>query len=388
MEPLKNINLPLLSDRPLTQSERRILDLLFRAGPATQARIAETTDLTQQSISRIIGGLVDDGLVRTGDKVQSGRRGYPSASLELVPEFAFSFGVSIMTDAVAITLVDFTGTIRGECRQGFLSLSIGRATDWLAGAMAELLPLAGGRPLAGIGIGVPGSFVGEGAGFNTPHSLEEWANIDVAGLFRERFGLPAFADNDGNVAALGESLVGVGRWARSFAYLYIASGVGGGVILDGEVWRGRHGNAGEFAGGLPANSHPFPNLELLRQLVARQGLPFETVDQLVEGFDPSWPSIDDWVARVRDSLSIIASNATAILDLDAVVLGGRMPRPLAERVIPAIELYDQKRRSQKRPTARIVPAEAPGNAAAIGAAILPLKQRFFKAQVDTGGMSF
>ncbi len=381
MESLKKSDLPALAHRTLTQSERRILDLLFRGGPATQARIAETTDLTQQSISRIIGGLSDDGLVRTGDKVQSGRRGYPSAALELTPEFAFSFGVSIMTDALAVTLVDFTGTIRGECRQGFLSLPVARAIDWLDGAMAGLLPLTGGRPLAGIGIGVPGSFVAEGPGFNTPHSLEEWANIDVAGLFRDRFSLPAIADNDGNVAALGESLVGVGRWARSFAYLYIASGVGGGVVLDGEVWRGRNGNAGEFAGGLPANIYPFPNLELLRQLVARQGRSFDTVDQLIDGFDPAWPAIDDWIARVRDSLSIIASNATAILDLDAVVLGGRIPRPLAERVIPAIELYDQKRRSQKRPTARIVPAEAPGNAAAIGAAMLPLKQRFFKAQL-------
>ncbi|MFV3131237.1 ROK family protein [Niveispirillum sp. KHB5.9] len=98
--------------------------------------------------------------------------------------------------------------------------------------------------------------MGEGVGFNTSHSLEEWSNIDVIGLFQERFSLPIFTDNDGNVAVLGESLVGIGRWAHSFAYLYIASGVG--VVLDGEVWRGRHGNAGGFAGDLPANIYPTP----------------------------------------------------------------------------------------------------------------------------------
>lgn len=148
-------------------------------------------------------------------------------------------------------------------------------------------------------------------------------------------------------------------------------------MLNGEVWRGRHGNAGEFAGGLPTNIYPFPTLELLRQLTAKQGRNFETVSELVANYDDTWPSINDWLARVRDSFSIIASNATAILDLDAVVFGGLIPKSLAERVIGAIELYDQKRRMVPRPVAKLVPAEAPGNAAAFGAALLPLENAFF-----------
>jgi predicted NBD/HSP70 family sugar kinase len=202
--------------------------------------------------------------------------------------------------------------------------------------------------------------------------------IDVAEAFTERFGLPAWADNDGNVAAIAESVSGVGRWAPSFAYLCLAAGVGGGIVLDRKPWRGRMGNAGEFAGGLPPNIYPFPNLELLRQLVARHGPVFESIDELVAAYDPAWPAVDEWVERVRDSLSIIASNATAILDLDAIVIGGLTPRDLAERAIARIDLFHQRRQAIGRPMAHLVPGEVGPTATAIGAAMLPLRALFFR----------
>lgn len=364
---------------PLTRSERQILGLLFRRGALTQSALADATDLTQQSISRIVSRLSDEGLVRPSDRTAPGKRGYPSAVLELAPDYIFSFGIALMADAVSMALVDFTGRVRAERKQSFNALTRQRVLDWTSDTVKQMsLDVAGaGKAIAGAGIGLPGSFIGESVGFNTPHYLEEWAAVDVEQIFSQKLSMPVWADNDGNVAALGESLVGVGRWANSFAYLYLGAGVGGGLVLNGEVWRGRFGNAGEFAGGLPANIYPFPNLELLRQLVAKDGPSFPTVEDLIENWDDTWPAIDDWITRVRDSLSIIASNATAILDLDAIVLGGRMPRSLAERIIPSITLYDQRRRSVARPTAKIVPAEAVGNAAAIGAAMLPLRHKFF-----------
>jgi predicted NBD/HSP70 family sugar kinase len=113
-------------------------------------------------------------------------------------------------------------------------------------------------------------------------------------------------------------------------------------------------------------------------MLARDGVAFDTVQAMVEGYDPSWPAIEGWITSVRDSVSIIASNATAILDLEAIVLGGLLPRDLAERLIPLVVMFDQKRRAQPRPTARLVPSEIEGNAAAIGAAMLPLRATYFR----------
>lgn len=362
----------------LTRNERRLLGLLFRRKTMTQLALADALDLTQQSVSRIVTALSEAGCVKLSGHTEPGKRGYPSNGLALVPDFTHSVGVSIMSDAVSMVLLDFTGACVAERTERFARLPISSVLDWTEVQIEATAREAAIDPsrIAGIGIAISGSFI-EAGGFNTPLALDEWAGVDVAGVFAARFALPAYADNDGNAAAVAESILGVGTWAPSFAYLYISAGVGGGVVLNGELWRGRFGNAGEFAGGLPPNIYPFPNLELLRQLVAAQGIDVPTVDALVSAFDPAWPAIDDWVGRVRDSLSIIASNASAILDVDAIVLGGRMPRALAERIIPEIAFFDQRRRAVPRPMARIVPAEATGEVAAIGAGLLPLTSKMF-----------
>ena len=185
-------------------------------------------------------------------------------------------------------------------------------------------------------------------------------------------------ENDGNAAAIGESLVGVGRWAKDFVYLYIATGLGGGVILDGEMVRGEFGNAGEVAQLLPPRIYPHPNLDLLRKLICKHGVEVNTVSELVERFDPEWPGVDEWISRVRDSLCLIASASAALLDPEVIVIGGRIPRSLAEKVIPHIEVYDQRRRSDPRPLPQVVVAEAEGDSAAIGAAALTFHSYFFR----------
>lgn len=365
----------------LSKNEARILTLVFQRRAVIQSALAEEMELTQQAVSRLVGGLVDRNLLRPGEKVAGlGKRGTVSTTFQLVPDFACAAGISIMADAVALAIVDFAGGVLVQQRAFLPSMSIKAVLSWAEAMLVEALEEAG-KPreaLTGLGIAVAGSFTGDGPGFNTPRYLDAWANVDVADLFAERFGLSAWADNDGNAAVLAECVNGVGRWAGSFGYLYLSAGVGGGIVLDGKPWRGRFGNAGEFAGGLPPNIYPFPNLELLRQMVGRDGLVFETVQEMVDAYDPAWPAIDNWIERVRDSVSIIASNATAILDLDAIVFGGLTPRDLAERLIPRVELFDQKRRAQLRPTAKLVPAEVEGNTAAIGAAMLPLKATFFR----------
>lgn len=363
----------------LSQSERHILGLMFRGGPATQSELLDQMELTQQSVSRLVGGLMTRGLIAAGKRQSNGKRGYPTTQIHLEPAFAQSAGVSINADSIAFAVVDFSGSKRFERRVITDNMSIDAVMRWVEHQFAVYAadPVCRHSRFVGLGIAVAGSFVGDGVGFNTPRYLDDWANIDVAALFEQRFGLTSLAENNGNAAALAESIVGIGKAAKSFAYLYLGAGVGGGIVLDRQLWRGRCGNAGEFAGGLPPNIYPFPNLELLRQLVARSGHNFETVEDLVEHFDPAWPENETWIERVRDSVSIIASNASAILDLEAIVLGGRIPKLLAERLIPTVEFFDQRRRAQLRPTARLVPSEVDGEATAIGAAMLPLLSSYF-----------
>ena len=366
-------------DFELSNTDRRILGLVFRQHSLIQTQITEQTGLVQQSVSRLVTGLLERGCLIAGERVSSGRRGYPSQSFRMAPDFGYSLGLSVMADAASLALMDFSGQVRAERSHAFGTMGIDRVLDWVNATVDEFKLLPGVDPtrLLGMGVGIAGSFANDNGGFNTPTALEDWAFIDVTDVLSKSTGFPTWADNDGNLAALGENMTGVGRRFKSFAYLYFSTGIGGGVVIDGEVWRGRLGNAGEFAGGLPSNIYPFPNLELLRQLVNREGTNYQTVAALIEDFEVNRPGVDDWIARVRDSVSIICSNATAILDVDAVVFGGRMPRALAEKLIPRVELFDQRRYAKARPVAELVPAEATGDATAIGAAVLPLSQQFF-----------
>src|SRR5690606_21870428 len=117
----------------------------------------------------------------------------------------------------------------------------------------------------GIRVGISGFVLPDGKSYNTRRSSDEWTNLDLTAVCQQVLGRAACADSDGNAAAIGESLVGVGKWAPNFAYLYISTGFGGGIIANGQLLRGRHGNAGEFAQMLPPMIYPSPTLELLRQ---------------------------------------------------------------------------------------------------------------------------
>ena len=364
----------------LSLNERRTLASLFRHEHRTQSQIAHALDITQQSASRILTRLSDLGALEPGNRIGVGIRGYPSNTVRPVPGFCAGLGLSVGSGDLTLTLVDFAGRVRGVRQIVKPSVSVGDALAWVAASTPGLLAGAEmtAEAVVGIGIAISGSFTREGL-FNTPDRLEDWANRDIAAPFRSGLHLPAYVDNDGNAAALAESLLGAGRRLASFAYLYIGAGVGGGVILNGEPWRGRHGNAGEFAGGLQPGLNPFPSLELLRQGLAGQGLAFESVGEMLDNLDPEWPAIAEWIVKIRDSLAMIASNAAAILDVDAIVLGGQLPTVLADLLIPHISFFDQRRRTQERPVPIILAAELQTHAAATGAAILPIRAMFHAA---------
>ncbi len=364
---------------PISDAERAVLTLVLRRGPLTQTQISQAIDRSQQTVSRLISKLIERGALRPGERVSSGKRGQLSVNVEIVPEYAYALGIAIMWDAVAVILMDFSGRILDRRIAAMTSMG----HDLVVAKLRELINELEDRwsideaRVFGAGVGIPGPFMREAGTLNAPLSLDEWANVNVEALLADDLQMPVWLENDGNAAAIGESLYGVGRWAHDFVYLYIATGLGGGVIHDGELIRGTFGNAGELGKLLPPQMYPHPNLDLLRKLIAGHGIKVDSVSDLVERFDPDWPGVEDWIVRVRDSLSLIASASAALLDPELIVLGGRIPPALAERVIPHIEIYDHRRRSFERPLPRIVVAEAEGDASATGAAALTFKRYFF-----------
>ncbi|WP_372375521.1 ROK family protein [Xanthomonas axonopodis pv. cajani] len=360
----------------LSLNERDMLDRLRLAGVLTRADLSRGTGLTVQTAVRLIEGLHARGMVQMGEAVTRHGRGKPGVAVSLNPAHGHTLGISIATDALTLALVDFSGALLACSEVGLTDTTLYGVLTQLQAADAALLARVGtaGARL-GVGVALGGFFTGEDAFIHPPEPLRALGQIALCPWLAEAFGQPVWMDNDGSVAAAGEAMLGVGQRHRDFAYLSVGYGLGGGLVIDGQVMRGARGNAGAFADILPARQLERA-LELLRELLAEDGLAFADVRSLLAAYDAAWPAIERWIARSVPGIALIVSAITAVCDPDAIVFGGRLPGDLAQRLIAAVQIANLPRGEQTR-LAALLPAEAPADACAIGAATLPLKARYF-----------
>jgi predicted NBD/HSP70 family sugar kinase len=362
-----------------SSNERRLLRLIRDKGPISRADLARETGLTLQSVVRLVAGLMDRNLVGGGPKVASGP-GQPSLPIEIIGGAALAVGVSVMDDALAVVMIDLSGAIRIAHEELFDTSDRRRVAEHVA----DLLPVLADRAavdrarIFGVGIAIPGFFTGRKGQVNSPLMMNDWALTDIGDQLSRSFGLPVWIENDGSAAAAGESLYGAGKTYRSFAYVHISAGLGGGIVLDGKLWRGAHGNAGEFTGALaPASRADRPTMRLLLELVNESGARFASVGPLVQAFDPAWPAAETWLARSRDCTAAILSGAAAIFDPEAIIVGGRIPVSLARRLIEQTSFYSVPVRNHDRAFPTLHVSSAQSDAAALGAAALPFLHHYF-----------
>ncbi len=363
----------------LSLNERDMLDRLRLAGVLTRADLSRGTGLTVQTAVRLIEGLQTRGMVQMGSSIARAGRGKPGVAVSLNPGHGHTLGISIATDALSLALMDFSGAVLAATDVALTDTTLyGVLAQLQAADAAVLARVDTAGPRLGIGVAVSGFFTGVDSFINPPEPLRALGQIALCPWLAEAFAQPVWMDNDGSVAAAGEAMLGAGRRYRDFAYLYLSYGFGGGLVVDGQVLRGARGNAGEFAGMLPAQNLERATLELLRELLADDGIALPDIRALLAAYDPTWPAIERWIARSAPGVSLIVSAITAVCDPEAIVFGGRLPADLAQRLITAVQIDNQPRRGQGRPLPALLPAEAPADACAIGAATLPLKARYFR----------
>ncbi len=164
-------------------------------------------------------------------------------------------GVDVGGTTVAAGLVDAAGRVLEHCQAPTHGRGPGTALDTILDLVQRLEEAARARGVrtAGVGLGVPGTVDAESGTIGADvHYVPELAFVGLAGVLSSRLGVPTFVDNDVNVLALGEWMFGAGRGAQSLVVLALGTGVGGGIILDGQLHRGRGGFGGEL-GHVPIN---------------------------------------------------------------------------------------------------------------------------------------
>ncbi|MDB5704700.1 MAG: hypothetical protein JWN66_1816 [Sphingomonas bacterium] len=374
----------------LTTRERSLLALLRGRGPLPRSDIARLMDLSGPAVFRATEDLARLGLVEIGPGVIQGR-GQPSALASLNAGAFLTAGLAVMSDRAEAVLMDLSGAIIGADEVSAPGMQCDAIADNLQAFITYVCSKRGIPPdrVGAVGVAVAGYFIREGTMLNTSPELDDWALVEFRTRMAARLGRPVEIENVARAAAVGEAILGVGRWAPSFAYLNIAAGLGCGIIVDGELMRGRWGNAGEI-GALPERLGAVkPTLERLCEILAENGVATDGVGDMLAAYQASWPGLDQWIAEAAPALSTLALILHYTLDLDAVVIGGRLPPDLAQRLVEAITWLDDDRparRGKPLPRPRIVAAELTAQSAAIGAASVPLKRLFFSppASTETG----
>lgn len=364
-------------DKLLQDNPRAIVREVFWQPGITQSGIAEITKIPQQTVSRLVLGLVEQGVLQhTGTVAQS--RGKASPGLEPNPDYACTVGLSVLLDAISVALMNFKGEVIDSRLCELNDMGIDAVLDRAKAEIEQLQCIHHIDPecVLGVGVGISGFFSSTDGRMNTHHVIEEWAQINIAETVAEKLSLPAWVVNDGTGAAAGEGIAGAGRCYKNFVYLFISSAFGGGLINNGDMIRGTYGNAGELGDMLPAKLYSHPNLQLLERILLKNGVEVPSMYRLQEEFDPNWPGVDEWIYKVQDSFDLVATCSSALLDCEAIIIGGHIPTKLVEKVIPRIDVYAQFRRGAKRPMPEIVPAKVVANPVAVGAATLPLRDWF------------
>ena len=215
--------------------------------PISRARIAKLTGLNKSTVSNIVNVLIDDGLVSENEQ-DSSRIGRPSINLGLRPDGGAVIGLEIGVDFINIVLTNFAAETLWETvvetSPTQSQTSIINQAEKLIDQALSLTEERHLRPL-GVGIGLPGLVnLLRGELIVAPNM--NWRNVPLRLMLNQRFRLPIYIENEANLAALGEYYFGVARGFDNFIYLSSGIGLGGGILIDGKIFRGRHGYAGEI----------------------------------------------------------------------------------------------------------------------------------------------
>lgn len=369
---LSGTNLARASD----YNQRIVLQAIRLAGETTRIELANQTGLTPPTIGNITTRLESMGLVEQIGRKHGGR-GQPALRLAINPDGAFSIGLNIDRDHIAMVVLDLAGQVRSRVSRE-VAFALPADVVQLIREEIDGLLQAGGVDrdrVLGVGIARPDD-LGSIALPHKPQGYDSWNAVDFSLLFSDVLPWPVQVDNDAAAAALGEAQ-GAGRKDRSsFFYLLISAGLGGGPVIEGSYYRGAHARSGEI-GLMPDPGAQTPgaivqdtvSLSAIVERLERAGREITDLEDLL-ALDPVMATtIDQWIADATRALTAPLVAVSCLLDPDAILIGGRLPLPLitrlSARIAGALAQVDLPGHIP------VQPAEMASDAPAIGAAILP-----------------
>ena len=382
-----------LSGTNLTHAKNHNLRVTLQAirlhGPISRAELASATSLTPQTIAYISKKLVAENLVLEMGRRRGGR-GQPATEFAINPEGGFSAGINIDRDHLTIILIDLSGQIRGRMHIEKNFMLPDEAFEWIEAAFKNVLSESGLKrtDITGVGLAMPFK-LGYRRLAITPEPFAAWKDYPSKQRLEKIVGLSVYEENDATAAAIGESQYGHGITIRNFFYLFFGYGLGGGLVIDGSYVHGARGHSGEIGhiilqnstdtGKRPANLQDKVSLATLYAFLEKAGYKISNPEKLLQLYENKPSEIDGWLTTAAADLlpSLIAVSCT--INPGAILVGGRLPDPLLDTMIAALEQNFEPIKLELPDTPLFMRAKCSNDAAALGAAIVPFTRILFPA---------
>ena len=232
------------------QNRRRLLDMLRRHGSASRADLARLTGLSRSTVSTLVADLQASGMVIEHEPDdRAPQQGRPPTLLTLDRSAGLVLGIDFGHERVHVAIADLSRTILAESVR---ELDVDRSAEQALTTAVELTDAVVADAgvdddrILGAGVGLSGPVdVAEGI-VHAGKILHGWAGVRPVEELGARLGLRVHLDNDANLGALAEVTFGAGTGAHDAIYIMVSGGVGAGLILSGELYRGTGGTAGEL----------------------------------------------------------------------------------------------------------------------------------------------
>ncbi|MEV7779483.1 ROK family transcriptional regulator [Kitasatospora sp. NPDC088351] len=316
-----------------SNNEWLLLELLRTGGSSSRAQLARDTGLSKPTVSAALAALEQAGLAREAGRSVP-ERGRTAVLYEADPTAGHVLGVDIGRARLRVAVADLAGRIvarrdvpnRGRTADAVADAVVAAARE----TIAEAGLTAGG--IVHSVIGSPGVWDERRRGVRYATNLPGWGRPGLFDRIADGLETAITVANDANLAALGEFALGAGQGSRVFAYLLVGTGLGVGVVKDGELLAGAHGAAGEV-GLLPLPGRPagepagtieqVAGADAVVRTALGLGMPGPlTAKQVFDAARSGDPLAAGAVQQEAEQLAYAVAVLTAVLDPDLVVLGG------------------------------------------------------------------
>jgi predicted NBD/HSP70 family sugar kinase len=364
-----------------------VLEAVLKTAPLSRAQISELTGLNKATVSSLVQDLIDSHLVvEIGPGESSGGR--KPVMLLFNGSAGYAVGIDLGVNYIRGVLTDLEGNV-----------VTGRELTLKAHAVEDVLPiltecieaLIAAMPdspygLVGIGIGVPGIVNDQGDVLFAPNLA--WTQVPLESMIEERFGVPVTIDNEANAGAQGEQKFGAGRGISHQIYVSVGIGIGTGIILGKELYKGASGFSGELGhlsiemNGRPCRCGNQGCWELYASenalLEAAATLGFTDLESLLSAAGGGDERVIALFRHIGECLGTGIANIVNVFNPDVVIIGNRMSRAETWIGDTVREAVSRRTLSYHRERLRILFAELSEQSAVRGAAYYAISRFFTK----------